>query len=451
MEKVSSKPPLFTNRMLVSLTIPVIIDALLSIITGIVDSAMVSSAGDAAVSGVSLVDSVNNMFITMFSGLGAGGAVITTQYIGSRNYAQARASARQLIYLTCGIGTILMCLLLSCAPQLLQLIYGSIEADVFYNAKSYFYITLLGYPFFAIGSSCAVLLRSMGKNRQMVILTAGVNVLNFFGNAIFVYGCGMGAAGAALSTTLVRVIYAAGGILMLRRKDRPIYLEHMLRFRIDWSMMRRVFKIGISGSIQSSFFNFGKLLIASLVSTFGTIYIAANSVSSYLCNIGWVITGAFGTVLMTVVGQCIGAGEPEQAKRYVRKLLGASAIFTYTAFPLVILLRNHLVLLFDFSPEALEASAYFTAIGAGLTMLAIYPLSFNPYSAFRAAGDIVFPTVLASVSMFVCRVGVSYLLCYGFGMGLMGVWLGCFADWICHTIFALVRFRSGKWLNKSLV
>ena len=451
MEKVSSNPPLFTNRMLVSLTIPVILNALLSITVGIVDSIMVSAAGDAAVSGVSLVDSVNSTFITVFSALGTGGTVITTQYVGSRNYEQARASAKQLIYLTSGIGTIVMCLLLSIAPQLLRLIYGSIEADVFANAKSYFYITLLGYPFFAIGVCCLGLLRSMGKNRQMVFLSAGVNVLNFFGNALFVYGCGMGAVGAALSTTLVRVIYAAGGILMLRRKDRPIYLEHLLRFRIDFRMMWKVFKIGISNSMQSSMTNFGKLLISSLISTFGTVYIAANSASNYLCNIGWVITNAFGTVLMTVAGQCIGAGEPEQAKRYTRKLIGASAIFTYTAFPLVILLRNYLVLPFNFSPEVLEASAQFTAIGAILTMLAVYPLSFNPYSAFRASGDIMFPTVLATTSMFVFRVGLSYLLCYVFGMGLLGVWLGTFADWLCLTVCALLRFRSEKWLKKSLV
>ena len=240
-------------------------------------------------------------------------------------------------------------------------------------------------------------------------------------------------------------------LLLKQRIFHRYYLELLLRFRIDFRMMWKVFKIGISNSMQSSMTNFGKLLISSLISTFGTVYIAANSASNYLCNIGWVITNAFGTVLMTVAGQCIGAGEPEQAKRYTRKLIGASAIFTYTAFPLVILLRNYLVLPFNFSPEALEASAQFTAIGAILTMLAVYPLSFNPYSAFRASGDIMFPTVLATTSMFVFRVGLSYLLCYVFGMGLLGVWLGTFADWLCLTVCALLRFRSEKWLKKSLV
>lgn len=451
MDTISNRPAMFSNRTLVSLTIPIILDALMGIMAGIVDSAMVSSVGEAAVSAVSLVDSINLTFITVFSGLGIGGTVITTQYIGGRNFPAARDSAKQLLYMVVGISTALMAALLSCVPQLLKLIYGHIEADVFAHAKDYFYWTLPGYPLFAIGVTCSSLLRSMAKNKQAVILTASVNLFNVVGNAVLIYGFDLGAAGAAMSTTLVRLIYAVWGILMLRDKKQPIYFEKLLNIRIDLPMMKRIFGVGITNSLQSSLFQLGKLFVSTLVSTFGTIAIAANSVASTILNIGWTLTGAFGTVLLTVIGQCIGAGEPDQAKRYLKKLLIATSIVTYTMFTLVFLLRNYLVLLFDFEAESLALSAYYVGAGALLTMASAYSLSFVPLSAFRAAGDLKYPMFLSAGSMFIFRVGLSYLLALVFDMGLMSVWLGMFADWACHSVLNVIRLRNGKWIHPKLI
>ena len=451
METTSERSPLFTNRALVGLTIPIIIDALLSIMAGIVDSAMVSSVGAAAVSGISLVDSINVTFTTLFSGLGIGGTVITAQYIGSRNFSDARKSANQLLYMVVGISTVLMVLLLSCVPQLLNLIYRQIDADVFEHAKAYFYWTLPGYPLFAIGLTCAALLRSMALNRQAVILTSSINVLNVFGNAILIYGFDLGAAGAAMSTTLVRLIYAVAGLIMLSNRKRPLYLENFLKFRLDFPMMKRIFGVGITNSLQSSLFQLGKLAVSGLSSTFGTIAIAANSVASSILNIGWVLTGAFGTVLLTVVGHCIGAGEVAQAKRYTKKMLIAATVVSYAVFSAVFIFRNYLVLLFDFEAEALEASAYFVGLGALMTMVCVYSLSFVPLSAFRAAGDLKYPLILSVCSMFIFRVGLSYLLALVFDMGVISIWIGIFADWTCHSILNAIRLHNNKWIHAKLV
>lgn len=451
MEAIDQKTPLFTNRSLFTMLLPIVLDALLCIVAGLLDSAMVSSSGEAAVSGVSLVDSINNTFITLFTSLGAGGTVITAQYIGSRDYVQARVSANHLVYLSTGVATFISAGALCCVPGLLRLIYGNIADDVFQHAKTYFYITLLGYPFYAIGTTTAALMRSMAKNRLSTNLTIAVNILNFLGNALFIYGFHLGVAGAALSTTLSRVFFAAVGLFLLHRKKDPVYFDGLLRFRFDPQMMKRIFSVGITASVQSSLSQFGKLLVSRLLATLGTVAIAAYSSAFSFLNFGWNFVSAFGIVASTVVGQCIGAGEQGQAKQNTNKLLTACNITILIVFGLLFLSRNYVVRLYAFDEQTLKLSAYCVGIGAIFTVLSLYAYATIPATAFRAAGDLYFPLLITIASMFVFRVGLSYLLVKVFHMGLISIWIGMFVDWACHSVFNIFRMRNGKWLQKKLI
>ncbi len=447
----SISQPLFSNRALVSLAVPIVLDALLAIAAGLVDSAMVSSAGETAVSAISLVDSLNIMFILMFNAVTTGGVVVTSQYIGSRNLERARCSANQLLYGSTAIATVLMAVILFFIPQILRLVYGDIELAVFENAKTYFFWSLLGYPFFAVGSSCTALLRAQAKSSTALWLTGAVNILNVIGNAILIYGFRLGVAGAAISTTFSRIVWAIVGMLMLHNKDLQVYFEDLLKFKLDFDILRRVMNIGGANGLENGLFQMGKLLVASLVSSFGTIAIAANSVANTLCNIGWTTVGSFGTVLLTVVGQCMGAKEADQAKMYTKKLVNFCIILTFVLFGSVFLFRNQLVGIFDFGEEALRESARITGAGALLTICSIYAWSFVPVAAYRAAGDTKYAVILAVSSMFTFRVGLSYLLGHFCNMGLIGVWIGMWADWTCRTIFNLIRFRSDRWLTKKVI
>ena len=446
------RPQLFSNKALVGLTVPIIVDALLSIIAGMVDSAMVSSAGEAAVSAISLVDAINVLCISMFSSIAIGGSVVTTQYIGSRNYAKASSSANQLLYAAFAISTVLMGIMLVLQKPLLRLIYGSIEADVFQNAVTYFSITLIGYPFSALGSSSTAVLRSMGKNKQAVTITIAFNIINVIGNAVLIYGFHLGVAGAALSTTFSRMVFAALGLILAHSKSLPVHFHKLLRFRLDFDAMRRVLRIGLTNGMETSLFHVGKIMISSLVSSFGTVFIAANSVAFTINNIGWTIIGSFGTVLLTVVGQCVGADEPEQAKHYVKKILIVATVAMFFLFGSVFAFRNYLVLLFDFGEEALKASAYYTGVSALFSIFALYSFSFVPVNAFRAAGDVRYAVTLSVSSMFAFRVGLCYLLNWLFpALGLMCVYIGMGSDWTFRSIMNIIRFRSGKWLHKRLI
>lgn len=450
--KIESGKQMFTNRALVGLAVPVILDALLAIMAGMIDSAMVSSAGEAAVSAVSLVDAVNLLFTAIISALAIGGSVITAQYIGRKSFDKASTSANQLLYASTAMALVCMLLLLCFRENVLSLIYGGIEADVFKNASTYFGITLLGYPFFAIGCSSGAVLRAMGKNRQSVAIAVTANLCNVAGNAILIYGFHMGVTGAAISTAFHYVVWAVSGLILTHRKELPAHFEKLLRFRLDWEVMKRVLKIGVTNGLENGMFHIGKVLIASLVSSFSTVAIAAYSVSATLNNFGWTIIGAFGTVLLTVVGQCVGAKEYEQARAYTKKLLIAASACMFLIFGSIVLLRNQLVLLFNFEPATLEACAYYTGISALFSIVAFYAYSFVPTSAFRAAGDLRYAVTVSIVSMFAFRVLLCYILNAIFPqLGLMCVYIGMGVDWLVRSVLNFFHFRSGKWLQKQLI
>lgn len=450
MNSIESRP-MFSNRALVSLSVPIVIDAVLAIFTGMVDTAMVSTAGEAAVGAISLVDQLFLLFVTIFSAIASGGVVITAQYIGNQDREKAKSSANQLLYASTFIALLITVGTVGFIPQIIRLVYGELETAVFENAKDYFFYALLGMPFFAVASACTALLRTMQRSKLAMLLALGANVINIIGNAILIYGFKMGAAGAAISTTFSRIVWSVASMYFMHKKSLPVYFENLLKFRLDFDVMGRVMKIGTANGLESGLFQVGKLLVASLISSFGTLAIAANSVANTLCNIGWTIVGSFGTVLLTVVGQCIGAGEQEQARYYTKKILVLGHILVFTLFGCVFLLRHQLVRLFDFGPEALELAAYYTGAGALLTMCAFYGSAFLPVAAFRSAGDVRYAVVMAVSTMFIFRVGLSYLLNAVTDLGLMCVWLGMFADWCCRGILNTIRFRSGKWLHKRLI
>ena len=452
MDTAEIRPPLFSNRKLVSLTVPVVFDAMLAILVGMVDTAMVSSAGEAAVGAVSLIDSLNWLFLSVFSAIGIGGSVITAQYIGNQNYRGASNSANQLIYLVTGMSSLCMLVLLCFRKSVLHIVYGGIAPDVFAHAERYFFFTLLGYPLFSIGAACGSILRAMGKNRQAVTITIVANLCNVVGNATFIYGFHMGAAGAGLSTTLCRVIYAGLGLYLAHSKKLPASLENLLHLRIDFGMMKRVLRIGIANGMENGLFQVGKVLVASLVSSLGTVAIAANSVTFTINNIGWSAVNAFGTVLLTVVGQCIGAGQPGQAKTYIKKFMFAATTCGVIMFSTIFLLRHQILRLYSFEAETLETAAYFIGFCALGAIFSGYCFAFVPTSAFRAAGDVRYPLTLSICSMFALRVALCYLLNALFpSMGLMCVYIGMMADWFVRAVLNLIRFRSGKWLKKALI
>lgn len=441
----------WTNRALWLLIWPLMIEQLLAVTIGMVDTVMVASVGEAAVSGVSLVDSINILIIQLFSALATGGAVVASQYLGRRQAQQASVAARQLVYSVLALCLGIMVVVLALRLPLLRLIYGNIEPSVMAAAQTYFWLSAISYPFIGLYNAGAALFRSMGNSRVSMLTALLVNLLNIGGNALFIYGLGWGVAGAALSTLISRAVAAVVIIgLLLRRSTQPLSLRGLFRVRLDFPMIRSILKIGVPNGLENSMFHIGKILVARIVSTFGTAAIAGNAIAVVLATIGNIPGGAIGMALITVVGQCVGAKDYGGARRYTKKMMFIAHISMGIMDVLMLVLAKPILAMFGLSAEATTLAFWCVVIHCSASAI-FWPPSFALPSALRAAGDARYTMLASMFSMWVFRIGFSFLFAYGFGWGLYGVWLAMVLDWIVRDVFFIARWRGNKWQQKHLL
>ncbi len=439
---------LFTRKQLLQLLLPLMVEQLLTATVGIADSMMVSVAGEAAVSGVSLVDSLNTLILNILSALATGGAVVCAQYIGRKDPKSACVAANQLIFTTLLFAVLVTALMLLGNVHLLRLLFGSTEADVMSQAVTYFSIIALTYPFMAVYNSAAALFRSMGNSRISMEVSLAMNLINIAGNAVLIFGMKWGVAGAAIATLFSRIV---GSLFMLYRIHLPkfeIHVENLRRPRLQFSMIRRILRIGIPGGMENGIFQLGKIIVLSLVSTYGTSSIMANSVANNLCVFMIIPGTAVSLALITVVGQCVGAGEVKQARTYTRNLILASTVMTFLVSLLIVLLRPLLLGAYNMS-EAAYQMAWTLLLWHLIAGTLFWPLSFNLPNTLRAGNDAAYTMGISMFSMWVFRVGGSYLL--GHYFQLYGVWMAMFLDWIVRIVFFVIRYRGEKWHSKALI
>jgi len=418
---------------------------------GAIDTIMVSSVGEHAVSAVNIIDNINNLLIIAFTAMCTGGAVVVSQYIGRRDYKNSSLAAKQLIYSVTFISLIMtMTALLFCRP-IISLFYGKIEQDVMDNAAVYFLITGLSYPFLAMYNANAALFRSVGNSRVTMRITFLVNILNIAGNAFLIYGLKIGVAGAALSTLMCRMIVALITTYMLNRSvGSPISLSGLFDFRIVRSMIRNILNVGVPSGLESSMFQIGRLLTQRIFTFFGTVAIAANAVTSVINSFSFMTGNAYGIALLTIVGQCIGAKDTAQAKKQTLKIMKLSYITMFVVSIFVFVCATPLIGMFKLSPEARSMARTFLHVHC-ISMAVGWPVSFALPNALRAAGDARFVMIAATISMWTVRVIAAYLFTFTLGIGPLGVWLAMGADFLVRGAFYCSRWLGGKWQEKNVI
>ena len=440
--------PIFTNHQLITLLWPLIIEQALEVLVGMADTMMVSSAGEAAISGVSLVDMINQLIITVFAALATGGAVVTSQYLGARKPEEATRSAGQLVTLSALLGTGIAAFCLVLRTPLLRLFFGSITDDVMTAALIYFTITALSFPFLALYNAGAAIFRSTGNSAISMKVSVIVNIINFCGNALCVYVLKMGVAGVAVPTLVSR---AVGAVIILSLAARPDYLLRLTArtvTRLEPHTVKSILAIGIPSACENSLFQLGRVLVVSMISLFGTVHISANAVANNLDGVGCIIGNAMCLGMITVVGRCIGAQDFDQAVHYTKKLLRWDYVAQGLANAVVLAALNPLLSLYTLSPETAALSAKLVWIHCGMGIL-IWPLAFILPNALRAANDVRFTMVVSIVSMVVWRLAFSQILCVQLGWGAVGVWWAMIIDWVCRTLCFVVRFASGAWKRSA--
>ena len=450
MEKNNSEKHLFSNHDLWMLLVPLVVEQLLNSLMGTADSIMVSNVGSAAISAVSLVDSINILVIQAFYALAAGGTIVCSQYIGQRDKKNAEESARQLVFVVASISTAVMAICLLARGPLLRLIFGSVEADVMEAARIYFFYTALSFPFIALYDAGSSIYRAQGNTRLPMTIAVVSNGLNIAGNAVLIWGFHLGVAGAAIATLGSRVISAVVVLAFLRNPKQEIAVYGYGRIRPDGQRIRRILSLGIPNGIENAMFQFGKLAIQSTVSTLGTIAIAAQAMTNILENLNGIAAIGIGIGMMTVVGQCLGAGRQDEAIYYIKKLSVIAEVVIIGCCALVYILTRPVTMLGGMEPES--AKMCFYMIG-WITVVKpiVWALAFVPAYGMRAAGDVRFSMILSCISMWLFRVTLCIYLCRVHGFGPIAVWIGMFTDWTVRGIVFTIRFKSRRWLAHEVV
>ena len=441
---------LFSNKALVALLIPIVVEQLLNSFMGMIDTMMVSNVGSEALSGVSLVDSVNNLIVQLFSAMATGAAIVCSHYVGMRDKEGANNAAKQVVISVGVIALVITVFGIIFKRQILGIIFGQIEPGVMENAVIYFFFTALSYPFLALFSAGSAIFRSCGNSRYPMTVSVISNVINIIGNYILIFTFDMGVTGAAIATLISRIFCMVAVYVALAKPRQDIVVNDYMNIRPDWSLIKTILAIGIPSGIENSMFQFGKLAIQSTVSTMGTAVIAAQAMTNILESLNGIFGLGVGMCLMTVVGQCMGAGRKEEARYYIIKLcIIAEVGITISCLLVYAMLRPVTVIAGMESTSAALCIEMMTAIT--IVKPLIWTGSFVPAYGLRAAGDVRFSMTTSIITMWGCRVALCIFLVRTYNMGPMAVWYGMFADWALRSVIFFSRFLSGKWMKKEVI
>lgn len=411
---------------------------------------MVSNISEAAVSSISLVDSINILFIQLFSAMGTGGAIVAAQYLGKCESLNACKAGKQLLYVSLLISLFLTAFSFLFCDSILRLFFGDLNPITMQYARTYLYLSALSYPALAVYNGGAALFRAMGNSKASMFTSLLMNIINVGGNALLIYGFGMEVAGAGLASFLSRTLGAVIIFKLLLNPVEKIHLIRPFRFEANKDMIKRIFKIGIPNGLENSMFQIGKLLVTGIVASYSVSIIAANAIAGNIASMFNLPGSAIGLAMVTVIGQCIGAGDTNQAKHYSMKLLKLVYLFMFFASIILFFTARPLVMLFNLSPSAVDAAVEvleFFAISSAI----FWPSSFTVPAALRAAGDAKFTMLVSVLCMWIFRIGFSYLLAYTFDLKLLGVWIAMVIDWVARSICFGWRYYSGQWLKKKIV
>ncbi|MDR2490366.1 MAG: MATE family efflux transporter [Spirochaetaceae bacterium] len=443
----------WNNQKIRRLLWPLIVEQLLAVTIGIADTAMVTSTGETAISGVSLVDQINQLLIILMSALAMGGSVVVSQYIGREDSRSAASASKQLLLFNLIFSIGVMTLTLVFHQLILSLVYGNLDADVMSNAVRYFRLYALSLPFFAVYTAAGSLFRAAGNSRLPMFAAVLMNVVNISANAIFIFGFKMGVAGAALGTVLCRVVGGIFLLFLLLKSKNPNINPHCApktTLTLEPVMIKRILKIGIPGAIENSLFQFGKIFLARVVSSFGTASIAANAISGAVASFIYMPGTGFCMAILTVAGQCIGAKDYEGAKFWTYKLMKTTYIALISLNIMIFFCMDLWLGVFDLSPETIVLTKQFLTLHCISSSIG-WPLSFALPNALRAAGDAKFVMITAVCTMWLVRISSSYIFAYVLDFKALSVWMGMALDFFLRGAIFTVRWRGGKWQTKHVI
>jgi putative MATE family efflux protein len=384
--------------------------------------------------------------MNLFAALATGGAVVTSQLIGHGDDDLACESAHQLQIASVILSVFIMAFSVLFCRGILVAVFA-VDGEVLDYACKYFYISAASYPFLALYNSNAALFRSMGNSNVSMYVSLLMNVINISLNAVFVYGFNLGVVGVSTASLIARFIAAGVMSVLIRNQSLKVHIVKGTKLHINKYMIKRILGIGVPNGLENSMFQFGRVIVVRVIAGFGTVQIAANAVANNIDGFGTIPGQAISLAMITVVGQCVGACDYEQARYYIKKLIKIAYAITAVLDITLIVSLPLILKVYNLSPETLSLATKLICIHNGCAIL-IWPLSFTLPNALRASNDVKYTMVVAILSMWIFRIMFSYVLGKWLGWGAIGVWVAMILDWICRATMFVARYLSGKWTTK---
>ena len=441
---------LFTRRQMHGIILPLIMEQVFMAAIGMFDVIMVSGIGEDAISAVSLVDFINQLINSVLTALSTGGVIVCSQYVGRKKLDAAKEAVQHLVLIVVLAGTALMAVALAGNRLILGLLYGSLEKSVMDNASVYFTLSGISYPFIALFCCSAAVMRALGYTKLSFHTSLTMNILNILMNGVFIFLLKWGVFGAGLASLLSRMIVSLLLFSMLFRKQDMLKLAPPLTWRLNKKTSSAILSLAIPTSLESSIFYIGRLLVQSVVTGFGTSAIAANAVSLTVTEFLHMPGAGIGIGMITIVGRCIGADEKKQARENASYLIRLAYILQGICCIASMILAPQILGLYNLTPQTLEIGVVML-VSHGVICGIFWPMGFTTANALKSAGDVKFTMTISTTSMWLCRVGGSYLLVRLFpALGVYNVWIAMYCDWILRAGVYFLRFRGEKWLDKKV-
>ncbi len=439
----------FSNKKLILIVIPVLLENILGITVGMVDTLMVSTLGEGAVSGVSLINSINFLLMSIFMTIATGGYVVISQYLGKADKENSCKTSEQLMCVIVLLSVVVMVFTLVFNNQIIDFCFGKIDSSVRESAISYFYITALSYPFLAIFSAGCTLFRAMGKTNIVLYTSFLLNVINIVGNWFFVMKLGFGSSGVGMGTLISRIVCTVVIIALAMNKKYDVHLQSPIKWRIDVSIIKKILHISIPTAVDAIVFQGGKILIQGLIVILGTSALAANAVAGNIAGYSNMTGSAIGTVLIMVVGRLVGAEDFDGVRFYTKKMIRWSIASMIVVNLFIFIFLKELIGMYNLTDEGFQM-AYNVIAWNCVVSIFIWTESFVLPNSLRAANDARYAMLVSIGTMWTFRIGLSYILCYYFELGLLSVWVAMSIDWLARGVFYRIRFKGNKWIEKAV-
>jgi len=437
-------------KQIFGIILPIFVDTAFIVLMSILNTAMISSSGIAAISAVSTVDTLNIFIISIFIAIATGGTVIVAQFKGSGNQGMVYRAAAQAIMAVTVFAILISVVVIVFHKQTLTVLFGSVEEDVFRNATIFLVGSCISFPFLAVQQSVAGVLRGASETKASLVLSLIMNLAYLVLNFIFIKGFDMGIIGLSISLIAARAIGAIASFVYLLKFNQTLHFTMKSMLKLDAGILKKIMFIGLPFAAEQLFFNGGKLLTQTFVVQLGTLAMTANAIGNSISMLLQIGGSTLSVAIVTVVGQSIGSRDIQDARKFIKSILGFSVIL-FLLFPAIILPLFPMLMNLYASPDEIVPTIFTLVMLTTIAQPFMWALSFVLPSALRAAGDSKFTSVTSLLSMWLFRIGLGYVLGITFGMGIVGIWTAMVAEWGVRGLIFGLRFRGDKWYRHKLV